>query len=135
MPRFSKCSIDKFLPGDFFKAIAERVFVDSRFWVRCWHCHQLPERSFFIRNRQFKICIRCTGIALGIISLPLTLLTINVPPSIYIIPTLAMLADGGTQALGLRKSNHRLRFITGMLFPWSLANLTMSLADLALGNG
>ncbi|MGG7175281.1 DUF2085 domain-containing protein [Clostridium neonatale] len=24
-------------------------------------CHQLPDRSFFIRSYQFPICARCTG--------------------------------------------------------------------------
>ena len=27
-----------------------------------FYCHQLPERSFFFRGRQFPICACCTGI-------------------------------------------------------------------------
>ena len=28
-------------------------------------CHQLPERSFFYKGKQFPVCARCTGVFLG----------------------------------------------------------------------
>lgn len=28
-------------------------------------CHQLPDRSLFIKGRQFPVCARCTGVWLG----------------------------------------------------------------------
>ncbi|MBQ7399765.1 MAG: DUF2085 domain-containing protein [Clostridia bacterium] len=28
-------------------------------------CHQLPERSFFIKGYQFPVCARCTGVFIG----------------------------------------------------------------------
>ena len=28
-------------------------------------CHQMPERSFFIRGKQFPVCARCTGVMIG----------------------------------------------------------------------
>jgi hypothetical protein len=36
-----------------------------------WHCHQLQERSFFIRGRQMPLCARCTGILLGLAVFPM----------------------------------------------------------------
>ncbi len=28
-------------------------------------CHQLPERSFFYKGKQFPVCARCTGVSIG----------------------------------------------------------------------
>ncbi|MGL4453486.1 MAG: DUF2085 domain-containing protein [Sarcina sp.] len=39
----------------------------SRFWRYMFICHQRPERSFFIRDRQMPVCARCTGIVVGYI--------------------------------------------------------------------
>jgi len=80
-----------------------------------WRCHQKPERSFFIRNRQLPLCARCCGILLGIVLSPIALLfTVNG----YFATMLLMpcIVDGGTQAVNLRQSNHCLRFVSGILF-------------------
>lgn len=28
-------------------------------------CHQMPERSFFYKGKQFPVCARCTGVSIG----------------------------------------------------------------------
>ena len=28
-------------------------------------CHQMPERSFFYKGKQFPVCARCTGVIIG----------------------------------------------------------------------
>lgn len=44
----------------------------KRFWVHNTDnffgkiCHQIPERSFFIKGTQMLICARCTGLYIGI---------------------------------------------------------------------
>ena len=40
-------------------------FIDNPYLYYITKCHQIPERSFFINNRQFNICARCTGIITG----------------------------------------------------------------------
>ena len=32
---------------------------------RATGCHQLPERSFSFRGKQFPVCARCTGVFIG----------------------------------------------------------------------
>lgn len=76
----------------------------------------MPERSFFIRGRQFHICARCTGLFVGgVLSLPLLPLTLCIDgwlPALL----LPMPIDGVTQLIGLRRSNNALRFFSGLLF-------------------
>ena len=28
-------------------------------------CHQMPERTFFYKGKQFPVCARCTGVIIG----------------------------------------------------------------------
>lgn len=83
-------------------------------------CHQIPERSFRLKGKYFPVCARCTGLYLGVFSyfiysyqnyinysINLTLIAI-----LMIIPTFI---DGFTQFIGLRESNNRLRFFSGIL--------------------
>jgi uncharacterized membrane protein len=87
-------------------------------------CHRLPERSFFIFDRQLPVCARCLGIyvafflgvvifALNIIAFQnLTWYSVGLITSLLILPTAI---DGFTQLFGLRESNNFLRLITGLL--------------------
>jgi uncharacterized membrane protein len=80
-------------------------------------CHQLPERSFFISGKQFPVCARCTGVIAGMLMLPVFHLEIIRPTILLaLLFTIPLVADGTTQALGGRKSNNTLRFVTGLLF-------------------
>lgn len=79
-------------------------------------CHRKPERSFFLRGKQFPVCARCTGIHIGYLSFPIFLLklaTIDVWWTLALItPTII---DGWTQAKFNRESNNTLRAFTGFL--------------------
>lgn len=79
-------------------------------------CHHDPERSFYLFNKQFPLCARCTGIFVGYFTLPIFHLEI-IHPSIILILLLMtpLIIDSTTQALGYRESNNVLRFITGFL--------------------
>jgi uncharacterized membrane protein len=76
------------------------------------HCHQRPERSFFLKRRQVPICARCLGVMIGATLIPLYSRDLHL--AIALIAT--MLFDGGTQLLRLRESTNSLRFITGIGF-------------------
>lgn len=81
-------------------------------------CHQLPERSFFIKGYQFPICARCTGILIGYI------VALIVNPFIVMplwIPALMvpMAIDGTVQLLTRYESNQFLRVTTGLLFGYA----------------
>lgn len=80
-------------------------------------CHRRPERSFSWRGRPFPVCARCTGIGVGYASL-VGFAVFGVPTH-AVVPGLLLLLpaalDGGSQALGWRRSNNALRLVTGIL--------------------
>lgn len=79
-------------------------------------CHQLPQRSFFYKGKQFPVCARCTGIHLGYLSFPVFLFSIfNLSLWLSILLVLPTLIDGLTQAFFNRESNNLLRFLTGLI--------------------
>jgi len=89
-------------------------------------CHQIPERSFFILNKQLPLCARCTGIYMGVFLGFLYLFLRkrwkgNKPPSLKILLSIIfcwipIIIDGVTSYIGLRESNNMIRLITGFLF-------------------
>ena len=76
-------------------------------------CHQLPERSFFIRGYQFPLCARCTGIVLGLLIAPI--ITIFWKGNLWLSLALIaiMTADGLIQLKTRYRSTNPRRFITG----------------------
>lgn len=102
-----------------FKSLAQstaiRLFVDSRFLHTAWHCHRRPERSFRVRNRQFHVCARCTGIFTGLLLTPLWLPLHPIGGTLLASAVLANALDGGTQYLRWRQSNNGLRLALGLL--------------------
>ena len=95
----------------------ERIFVDSLFWHRHWHCHRMHHRSFTINNRQFHICSRCTGIVCGIAISPLGLIAKDQSIIILAIFATATFIDGAAQLALRRESLNSIRFITGLMAP------------------
>ena len=86
-------------------------------------CHQKPERSFFIRNYQFPVCARCTGVLIGFfISLFLLYFKIYIINFFFsIILTLIMVIDWLLQNLLTKKSNNIRRLITGLIGGFGLS--------------
>ncbi len=80
-------------------------------------CHQIPERSFFIRGHQLPLCARCTGIVVGHgISLLLCVLHVILPLWGSLLMLIPLIVDGGIQFLFFVMSNNVRRFMTGMLY-------------------
>lgn len=87
-------------------------------------CHQLPERSFSYNDKQYPICARCTGVAigqmLGIIStISILLFLIKVPlyfvVAAAIILSIPMGVDWGIQYFFKIYSTNTRRIISGVL--------------------
>ena len=78
-------------------------------------CHQMPERSFFIRKRQFPVCARCTGVMIGEL-VAIVHIVIGVRPSALIILgfLLVMGIDWGIQKIGILESTNFRRLVTGI---------------------
>ncbi len=87
-------------------------------------CHQLPERSFFYKGKQFPVCARCTGVFIGQVSALLFMLLISIiPPAISLTFLFIMGLDWFIQYIGFLKSNNIRRFVTGILGGFGLFNL------------
>ena len=83
-------------------------------------CHQKPERSFFIKGRQFPVCARCTGFYSGLVVYLVYSIfySNNYDLSMLILSIILMIpvaVDGLTQYFGPRESTNKLRFITGFI--------------------
>lgn len=90
-----------------------KLFVDNVLLYKIVRCHRLSCRSFFVRNRQFHICARCTGLLVGCAVSPLFLLLGERAFIAFAISCTALTLDGVTQLFGWRESNNKLRFVTG----------------------
>ncbi len=100
-------------------------------WIRSmeicskyFSCHQMPERSFFIRGYQFPLCARCTGIALGYVTAlfiaPFHLFCY--PIGVLMIP---LMIDGTVQYFTSYKSNNYKRVVTGFLYGFAFTSITI----------
>ena len=79
-------------------------------------CHQMPERSFFVRGYQFPVCARCTGVFLGKLIADIMLIFKKVlSPVAALVMLLIMGADWFAQRIGLLESTNPRRFVTGIL--------------------
>lgn len=108
MNKFPKTTIKKF-----WEQILIRLFVDNIFLHKYVKCHRLSSRSFFVKNRQFHICARCTGLLVGYVISPIFLFWGELGGKIFILLCTLLILDGTTQLTGVRESNNTLRFITG----------------------
>lgn len=96
-------------------------------------CHQIPERSFHYKSKQFPVCARCTGILLGYCTIPLFYLEIiKIPISLIILLNIPLLIDSISQYLGLRESNNILRLITGILSGFACSALVIIILNLVI---
>ena len=93
-----------------------------------WGCHQLPERSFFIKGYQFPVCSRCMGIWIGgILAVVLIAFRLIVPLPIGAIIMLPMIVDGGLQYLFKIMSTNLRRILTGLLFGFGFVQIIVKI--------
>ena len=78
-------------------------------------CHQIAERSFFIRGYQFPVCARCTGIFIGQIVSSVLFFFLTIDWLIGLFMLVPMAIDGGLQYINLLKSDNFRRVITGFV--------------------
>ena len=78
-------------------------------------CHQMPERSFFIKGYQFPVCARCTGVIIGQIAEIVLLcfgLKLNILAAIALLSIMGI--DWFIQHMKWKMSNNIRRLITGI---------------------
>jgi len=86
-------------------------------------CHQISERSFFIKGYQFPVCARCTGVLAGNLAAYALFFIYAIPLEFCVIGCTVMFIDWFIQYIGIRESTNIRRLITGIIAGYSLATL------------
>lgn len=97
---------------------------DTKRWIflmhifsEYWGCHQMPERSFFLRGYQFPVCSRCTGMIFGeSISIITLILGVRMHVLSSLVIMIPMILDGVLQLITNYCSNNIKRVVTGLMF-------------------
>ena len=105
----------------------DKLWIKSMEWAdKYWGCHQIPERSFYLKRYQLPVCARCTGMIIG----ELAAIAINFFASITSIALLGlmfpMIIDGLLQYFTSYTSNNTKRLLTGTLFGLALISLVFN---------
>ncbi len=93
----------------------EQWMRSMEFCSRWFRCHQMPERSFFVKGYQLPLCARCTGMLLGY----LAVLSGGLPHKLqwgWLSLCLPLALDGSLQYKTAYMSNNRRRLWTGLLY-------------------
>lgn len=78
-------------------------------------CHQMPERSFFYKGKQFPVCARCTGVIIGQSLALLVGVFKNISFKKSFLCLAVMGSDWALQEIKIRESTNLRRLITGLL--------------------
>lgn len=90
-------------------------------------CHQMPERSFFIRGYQFPVCARCTGVIISSIIAFILFLYKKLPIKVCMAMSGVMLCDWLIQYFEIQESNNKRRLITGLIGGFGYSTLHLYL--------
>ena len=106
-----------------FQTLLSKLYRCSMHIGRLTGCHQMPERSFFIKEYQFPLCARCTGVVIGeILAIPIWLVfPIGIIPAIVL--GMPLVIDGIAQYRFMILSTNPRRLITGILAGWGLISI------------
>ena len=78
-------------------------------------CHQMPERSFFVKGYQLPVCARCTGVLISSVLATLLFFKKKLPISLCVALSSVMLFDWGIQYLKIKESTNIRRLVTGLI--------------------
>ena len=102
-----------------------KLYQTSLFLGRFLGCHQRPDRSFFIRGKQFPVCARCTGLFVGECVGFVCYRLIKPPIAVLLVFCGLMFLDWLVQYLRIRESTNTRRFITGLLCGYAYLTLVL----------
>ena len=90
-------------------------------------CHQIPDRSFYVRGYQFPVCARCTGAVLGyLIAIPV-FIKHGLFRKTSITGCSIMLADWSLQRADIVKSTNLRRFISGIAGGFGIMSIQLAI--------
>lgn len=97
------------------------MIIKDRIWIKLMKicssmCHQRSDRSFFLRNYQFPLCARCSGMVLGYIFAIAVIIALgNISVIISFIFMGIMFLDWFIQFKKVKESTNSRRLITGFI--------------------
>lgn len=86
-------------------------------------CHQMPERSFFYKGKQFPVCARCAGAFAGYILGGITSIIVKIPVWLAFAFCIIMFIDWFLQRIKIVYSTNVRRLITGILCGFGLMQI------------
>lgn len=92
-------------------------------------CHQLPERSFHWKGRQFPVCARCTGVYLGEMVALFGHFWLGSLWRLDLLFCLIMLFDWTLQFLKICSSTNPRRLISGLLCGYGMMDLELLILE------
>ena len=96
-------------------------------------CHQMKERSFHIKGRQFPVCARCTGAFIGYLVGAPVYGFYSLPLIISLLFCAVMFADWLVQRLEVLESNNVRRAVTGFLCGFGLMHIYIDAIYFVIG--
>lgn len=90
-------------------------------------CHQMPQRSFFVKGKQFPVCARCTGTFIGYALGGVLYSFIRLPIWLDFLFLIILFMDWFIQKIGFLESNNVRRLITGVFCGFALMQIYISL--------
>ena len=107
--------------------------INDKQWIKMMEigdilgCHQMPERSFFIKGYQFPVCARCTGVIISAIIATIVFVKKKLPISVCVALSSVMLIDWGLQYLKIKESTNARRLATGLVGGFGYSTLHLYL--------
>ena len=92
-------------------------------------CHQMPERSFFYKGKQFPVCARCTGAFIGNIVGGAVYFFLKMPIWLCLLLCFILFVDWYIQYLNICQSTNIRRLITGILCGAGLTQIYFSIIE------
>lgn len=88
-------------------------------------CHQMPERSVFIKGYQFPVCARCMGVIPASLIATIAFFWYKIPLLVALFLCAIMFLDWFIQEVHIRPSTNLRRFITGLLGGYGFMTMQM----------
>lgn len=100
-------------------------------WGKRLGCHQMPERSFFIKGYQFPVCARCTGVLISSIAACMVFFLYPLGWQWCAALSFVMFFDWFIQWTGIRESTNIRRLVTGMVGGYGCMTLQLYIYKMA----
>ena len=97
------------------KEVAQKLYESFFYLCGKLGCHQMPNRSFYIKGYQLPLCARCTGVVLGYFVGLILGIFVSPPIRIAVLLLLPMGIDWGMQTALKKDSTNIRRFLVGIL--------------------